>query len=76
MRYRAHKIRQAIVNRLNSTVADLEWPDVIDDPALPLDPYPVQCAQDGEDRHAILGLAYCGTFSPRPGYEQDRSKYE
>lgn len=45
---------------------------------LPLDPEPTQCSEFNQLRHNFETSDYgvCGYFDPRPGYEQDRSKYE
>lgn len=44
---------------------------------LPLDPEPYQCSDFDDLRHKTEEEVRwnCGYFDPRPGYEQERSKY-
>lgn len=69
MNYRAHKIRQG------KSIKRHEYSE--SRRRLPLDPDPFACGHPNFRgmRHVSN---WCGdsTFDPRPGYEQDRSKYE
>lgn len=69
MTYRANKIRQG------KSIKRHEYSELRRQVAL--DPEPYKCEYFDDFRHAIpVDKWVCGWFAPRPGYEQDRSKYE